>query len=45
MFVEGGIMEFFANLLSTLSFSAATQNSKSTIVILFDEPECPRELL
>ena len=38
-------MEFFANLLSMLSMSAAGLNSKKTIVVVFDEPECPRDLL
>jgi len=38
-------MEFLAKLFSFLSISAGAQNSKETLIILFDEPECPRELL
>ena len=45
MFVEGGFMEFIANLLSMLSMSAAGQNSRETWIFFFDEPECPKELL
>ena len=38
-------MEFFAKLFSFLSLSAGAQNSKDTIIIFFDEPECPKDLL
>ena len=38
-------MELFANLLSLLSISAGTQNSKETLLIFLDEPECPKDLL
>ncbi len=38
-------MEFLAKLFSFLSLSAGAENSKETILILIDEPECPRELL
>lgn len=38
-------MEFLAKLFSFLSISAGAQNSKETLIIFIDEPECPRELL
>ena len=38
-------MGFFANLLSFFSISSAELNSKETFIFLFDEPECPKELL
>lgn len=38
-------MGFFANLLSFLSLTAAESNSKETFIFVFDEPECPKELL
>lgn len=38
-------MSFFANLLAGLSASVANTGSKATLVFVFDEPECPDELL
>ncbi len=38
-------MNFFANLLAGLSASVASTGSKATLVFIFDEPECPQELL
>ena len=38
-------MNFFANLLAGLSASVASTGSKATIIYVFDEPECPDELL
>ena len=38
-------MNFFANLLAGLSASVASTGSKATIIYIFDEPECPDELL
>ena len=38
-------MSFFANLLAGLSASVASTGSKATFVFIFDEPECPNELL
>ena len=35
-------MEFLAKLFSFLSLSAGAQNSKDTLVIFLDEPECPK---
>lgn len=38
-------MNFLANLLSFLSISAGTQNSKETVLFIMAEPECPKDLL
>lgn len=38
-------MGFFANILSFLSMAAGLENSKTTVIIVLDEPEFPRELL
>ena len=38
-------MGFFANLLAGLSSAAAGTGSKATYIYVFDEPECPQELL
>ena len=38
-------MGFFANLLAGLAGGVASTGSKATIVFIFDEPECPSELL
>lgn len=36
-------MEFIANLLSGAAVSASA--SKFTMMLVFDEPECPEELI
>jgi cyclic lactone autoinducer peptide len=38
-------MGIFANLLSVLSISAGSANTSGTILVWFDEPECPKDLL
>lgn len=38
-------MSLFANFLSFLSISTGYKNSKYTVVAIFAEPECPKELL
>lgn len=38
-------MGFFANLLSFFSMAAGLENSKDTVIVVWDEPTCPRELL
>jgi cyclic lactone autoinducer peptide len=38
-------MNFFANLLAGLSASVASTGAKATLIFIFDEPECPDELL
>jgi len=38
-------MGIFASMLSILSISAGSANTSGTILIWFDEPECPREVL
>lgn len=38
-------MNFLANIISFFSISAANQQSRETLLILLDEPECPKELL
>ena len=38
-------MNFFANLLAGLSASVASAGSSRTLIFVFDEPECPDELL
>ena len=38
-------MEFLANLLSMFSMTAANENSRKTWILMFDEPECPKDLL
>lgn len=38
-------MEFFSNLLSFFALSAGYSNSSKTIVLIFFEPECPKDLL
>ncbi len=36
-------MEFLANLLSSAATSVSSSNF--TVMLVFDEPECPEELL
>ena len=38
-------MGFFANVLAGLSASVASAGSNWTLIYVFDEPECPSELL
>ncbi len=38
-------MGFFANILAGLSASVASAGSSRTLIYIFDEPECPQELL
>ncbi len=38
-------MSFLANILAGLSASVASTGSKATYIYIFDEPECPNELL
>lgn len=38
-------MDFFANILSALGKFMGYQNSLKTSLFLFNEPECPKDLL
>jgi len=38
-------MGLFANLLSFFSISAGLEQSRDTVLIMWAEPECPKELL
>ena len=36
---------FFANLLALLGIGAAKTGSSACVVMVFDEPECPKSLI
>ena len=36
---------FFANLLAMLGIGAAKTGSSACVVMVFDEPECPKSLI
>lgn len=38
-------MNFLANILSSFSMFMGLQNSRDTVLIYLDEPECPKDLL
>lgn len=39
------MLEFLANILASLSSTAASEGTARTILFTLDEPECPEELI
>lgn len=42
---EGSIMAFVASLLATVGSFLATMGSQACIMVILDEPECPKSLI